>query len=164
MRWRIFSVNPKCFTSAKFSNFLLAISVFGFHPSHMIWIYTSSFSVFTCRTISLLVTIKASVLLHYTHTPTQLLVTLCIDAVVPIPTTLHSVKTASTNVMSLCRSDAAQCQQKDTQPTATPYVNKKSSLRSLGVVTLPVKLVVMGIRETSRNAICSPFTVIILTR
>ena len=111
MKRQIFSVNPKYFTSATFSNYLLAISVMEFNPSHTIWIYISSFSVFTL----LQVTIKTSVLLYYTHTSTQLLVTLCIDAVVPIPTTSHSVKTASTNVMPLCRSDAAQCQQKDTQ-------------------------------------------------
>jgi len=40
MRWRIFSVNPKYLTSVIFSNYLLSIFVYGFHPSHKIWIYT----------------------------------------------------------------------------------------------------------------------------
>lgn len=61
------------------------------------------------------------------------------DAVVPIPTTSHSVKTATTNVMPLRRSDAMDGMQHnanrkthrsstqvDTQATASQYINKKS--------------------------------------
>ena len=117
MRWQMFNVNPKYSISTTFSNDLLAIFVLGFDPSQMIWIYTSAFSVFTCRPTSLLGAIKASVLLHYTHTFTQLLVTLCIDAVVPIPTTTHSLKTTNHVIMQLrCYGRyAVQRQQKDTQ-------------------------------------------------
>jgi len=64
--------------------------------------------------------------------------TVYFDAVVPIPIS-HSVKTASTNVMPLRRSDAMDgtqhnanrkthrsSTQVDTQATAFPYVNKNS--------------------------------------
>ena len=65
--------------------------------------------------------------------------TLYFDAVVPIPTSSHSVKTASINVMPLCRSDAMDglqhnanrkthrsSTQVDTQATVFPYVNENN--------------------------------------
>ena len=66
------------------------------------------------------------------------------DALVPISTTSHSVKTASTNVMPLCRSDAMDGMQHnanrkthgsptqvDTQVTASPRVNKSSRVSAV---------------------------------